>query len=309
MITVLFVSMGISYNIFAEDNKPAWVKSSRITTNNNKPIINPSNPKDKIVSTTGSYECLIEPHSLVEIGTREEGVIDKLYVTRGDTVKKNQPIIKLESGLEELTVSLARARVRMKSDIAAKKTTLAYHTRQLQRIDNLWKKKVIPFSDKDKADTDVLLSKTELNNAKENMALTIIEKDRVEHMLNRRTILSPIDGVVVELFLDKGESVVESKPIMSIAEIDPLNIEVVLPVEQFGLVKVGDFAEVTPILFGGTAKKIKVAIVDRVIDAASNTFGVRLLLPNPSYKIPGGIRCNIKFLTEKVVEINEDYSK
>jgi len=308
MVTVLFVSMGISYNIFAEDNKPAWVKVSRITTKN-KPIINPSNPKGKIVSTTDSYECLVEPHSLVEIGTREEGVIDQLHVKRGDIVKKNQPIIKLESGLEELTVKLARARVRMKSDIAAKKTTLDYHSRQLKRIDNLWKKKVISFSDKDKADTDVLLSKTDLNNAKENMALTIIEKDRVEHMLNRRTIFSPIDGVVVELFLDKGESVVESKPIMSIAEIDPLNIEIVLPLEQFGLIKVGDFAEVTPIIPGGTTKKIKVTIVDRVIDAASNTFGVRLLLPNPSYKIPGGIRCNIKFLTEQVVEINEYYSK
>jgi multidrug efflux pump subunit AcrA (membrane-fusion protein) len=37
-------------------------------------------------------------------------------------------------------------------------------------------------------------------------------------------------------------------------------------------------------------------VVDKVIDAASNTFGVRLELENPDYAIPGGIRCNINFL-------------
>jgi len=299
MVTGLLFSMGVNCNTFAEENTPAWVKDSGITTN--KPIVTVSNLSNKTASVVG-FECLIEPHSLVEISTREEGIIDQLYVKRGDFVKKGQPLVKLESGIEELTVRLARARANMKADIASKKTTLAFHERQLERINNLWEKKTISFSEKDKADTDVLLAKTELNDAQENMALTIIEKDRTEYLLKRRTIISPVKGVVVESFLDQGESVDDSKPIMSIAEVDPLNIEVVLPVEQFGLVKVGSFAEVTPVLSGGTAQKVKVIIVDSVVDAASNTFGVRLLLPNPDLNIPGGIRCDIKFLADEIAE-------
>jgi hypothetical protein len=38
-----------------------------------------------------------------------------------------------------------------------------------------------------------------------------------------------------------------------------------------------------------------VTVVDRVVDAASGTFGVRLELPNPDYKLPGGLKCDIRF--------------
>ena len=41
-----------------------------------------------------------------------------------------------------------------------------------------------------------------------------------------------------------------------------------------------------------------VTIVDRVIDAASGTFGVRLELPNPDQSIPGGLHCRVHFLSE-----------
>jgi len=292
--TGLLIAMGVSGNTFAEESTPAWVKNSVITANNPiKTVRNTDNKKSSVVD----YQCLVEPHSLVEISTREEGIIDQLHAKRGDIVIKDQPLVKLESGLEEVSFRLAKSRARMYADIEAKKATLAYHKRQLKRINNLWEKKVISFSEKDKADTDVLLAKTSLNDARENMTLRQIEKDRAEHLFKKRTIFSPISGVVVQSFLDQGESVDDSKPIMSIAEVDPLNIEVILPVEQFRSVKVGSFAEVTPLISGSTTKKVKVVIVDRVIDAASNTFGVRLLLPNPDKNLPGGIRCKVKFLT------------
>jgi hypothetical protein len=35
--------------------------------------------------------------------------------------------------------------------------------------------------------------------------------------------------------------------------------------------------------------------VDRVIDAASGTFGVRLQLSNPGNRIPAGLRCTVRF--------------
>ena len=39
-----------------------------------------------------------------------------------------------------------------------------------------------------------------------------------------------------------------------------------------------------------------VTAVDPVVDAASNTFGVRLELPNLDRAVPGGIRCEVSFL-------------
>ena len=37
----------------------------------------------------------------------------------------------------------------------------------------------------------------------------------------------------------------------------------------------------------------RVDAIDPVIDAASDTFRVRLLLPNPGNAIPAGIRCSV----------------
>ena len=39
----------------------------------------------------------------------------------------------------------------------------------------------------------------------------------------------------------------------------------------------------------------KVKIVDSVVDASSGMFGVRLELPNPDHKLPGGLRCTVSF--------------
>ena len=39
----------------------------------------------------------------------------------------------------------------------------------------------------------------------------------------------------------------------------------------------------------------KVIVVDRVLDAASNTFGVRIELPNSALALPAGLRCKVRF--------------
>ncbi len=78
----------------------------------------------------------------------------------------------------------------------------------------------------------------------------------------------------------------------------PLNVEIILPVELFGSIAVGMQAEVTPRVPGVGVHTASVVVVDRVIDAASNTFGVRLELSNSDYAIPGGVRCDIRFMSE-----------
>ena len=37
---------------------------------------------------------------------------------------------------------------------------------------------------------------------------------------------------------------------------------------------------------------------DHIVDAASGTFGVRLKLPNPGYKLPAGLKCRVRFPTK-----------
>ena len=40
----------------------------------------------------------------------------------------------------------------------------------------------------------------------------------------------------------------------------------------------------------------EVVVVDKVIDAPSGTFSVRLSLPNPKQSLPGGLKCQARIL-------------
>ena len=82
---------------------------------------------------------------------------------------------------------------------------------------------------------------------------------------------------------------------MKLAQIHPLYVEVIMAVANLGLVKVGMEAAVRPESPVGGLYNAKVIVVDRVVDAASGTFGVRLELPNPDYRLPPGLKCKVIF--------------
>jgi RND family efflux transporter MFP subunit len=212
-------------------------------------------------------ECLLEPHIVANVGSPVEGIIAQIFVSRGDNVHVGQPVARLNSAVEAATLALKRAQQE-------------YGERKVKRNEDLFKKDLISASDKDELETQ--------------MRIAGMEVKQQQEVLNQRTIVSPLNGVVVERYLAPGDHVSQEK-IVKIAQIDPLNVEVIVPLELFGSIKVGNSGEVhLEPLFSGPFKA-KVAIVDRVVDAASGTFGVRLELPNPGNKIPAGIRCSVRF--------------
>jgi RND family efflux transporter MFP subunit len=237
---------------------------------------------------------LIEPYLIVNVGSSVIGIIDTVDVDRGALVKKGQVLARLRDKVEQATMELARARAQMKSTIAARQARLDYTQRKQQRMEELFKKNVIPFENMDESRTDTKLAEMQLAEEVENLGLAELEYKRSVEVLNRMTIRSPISGVVMERFLSPGEYV-ENQPVLKLAQIDPLNVEVFAPVEIFGTIKVGTLAKVRPEAPIGGSYNAKVVIVDRVIDAASGTFGIRLEIPNPKYHLPAGLKCRVIF--------------
>ena len=109
-----------------------------------------------------------------------------------------------------------------------------------------------------------------------------------------RSISAPFSGVVVERYLQAGARI-EDKPVIKLAQIDPLHAEVVVSASRFGSIRAGTQATLTPEIAGAEPVTTQVTRVDAVVDAASNTFRVRLSVPNPGGKIPSGLRCQVSF--------------
>lgn len=241
------------------------------------------------------YDCLIKPRSVADVAALGDGVLAEFLVARGDTVTPGQVVARLDRDLEQATVDLAEAKAGMQAQIAELRESLAFAERELARVAQLAERKVATFKEVDKAKTDVATARLRLEGAREEQRLAGLELVRARDLLERRAVLSPVHGVVMERLLAVGESA-RDKPILRIAEVDPLNVELIVPVADYGRLTVGTPAEVLPRYPGAGPHQARVAIVDPILDAASDTFGVRLELPNPGGRIPGGVRCEVRFL-------------
>lgn len=213
------------------------------------------------------FECLLEPHVVVNVSSPVAGLLAAVNVERGDQVSKGQVIASLKSEAEQAAVDLSRARAE-------------FGQRKMVRNEDLIQQALISPSEKDELETEGRVAELELQQA--------------EAILKQRTIESPIYGVVVERYLSAGEFV-QSEPILKIAQLHPLNVEVIVPVNRLGNIHKGMRAVVRPQALTKGEFKAKVVIVDRVIDAASSTLGVRLELPNRDYLIPAGLKCTVTF--------------
>lgn len=127
-----------------------------------------------------------------------------------------------------------------------------------------------------------------------NRRLADLELNRTTAEIALRTMKSPINGVVVERYMHPGEFPKQER-ILKLAQIDPLRVEAYAPVALLGKISVGMQAVVKPEESVKGEFPAKVTVVDKVVDAASGTFGVRLELPNPDLKLPAGLRCTVRF--------------
>lgn len=239
-------------------------------------------------------DCVIEPYHTVELSSPVQGVLDEVLVNRGDSVKKGQVLARLKSGVEQAGVNLAKARAESKTEIEVNSEKYKLSKRALKRVEGLYKKKLVSPNEYDEAATTVVVGELEVLLATENHHVAQLELRRAEEVLKLRSIVSPIDGVVVERYKSPGEHV-EDQPLLRLAQVNPLNVEVIIPLYWLRTIKKGMTVQVYPEKPVGGSYQAKVVIVDSVVDSASGTFGVRLELPNKDHRIPAGLTCDVKF--------------
>ncbi len=240
-------------------------------------------------------DCVINPSVVADLGSGSPGILLSVHVDRSDYVNAGDVIAELESGVENASVELAAKRAELNAEVDLRRVHAAFGQRQRQRTNDLFERKVISTNDMDERETEARLARIQLRQALDNQALAKLELARAEEILNRRTIRTPITGVVMERFKVVGEYV-EDQPVARVAQLDPLHVEVIVPVEQLGKIKPGMHARVWADAVTGEKWSAIVSRVDRVADVASATYGVRLTMPNEDYEIPAGLRCRMQFV-------------
>lgn len=239
-------------------------------------------------------DCLIKPEESVTLSFAVEGVVEEVLVDRGDFVEQGQIVARLRADAERASLEVARARAEAQAQLQVNQARLEFAERERTRNTKLQGEDIVSQGHMDEVLRDEKMAKAALLDAREAKKIAALEAERAAAILEMRTVRSPVNGVVVERILSPGEWA-DPPQILKVAQIDPLRVEAFAPLALFGRVSVGTKAEVMPEDPIGGVHAATVQVVDRVIDAASGTFKVRLELPNPDYLLPAGVRCRVRF--------------
>lgn len=209
--------------------------------------------------------CLLEPSMVVAVASPVSGVVHRIHRERGDAVKVGDKLFELESTAEQATLALASTRLKLAESKFARNQALI---------------------------SEGILSEQEGDELKTEFELARASRDEAQAVLARRTVHSPINGVVLKRLLAPGEQA-SGSPVLRIATLNPLHADVTLRASAYGRLRPGMPVRISPgeglpVLSG------KVHRVDPVIDAASATYSITVELSNPGNRVPAGLSCSLR---------------
>ncbi|WP_189688245.1 efflux RND transporter periplasmic adaptor subunit [Pseudorhodoferax aquiterrae] len=247
-------------------------------------------PASQAQQAPQALACLIQPAQVAEVGSAVIGVVQTLQADRGDRVQKGQVLATLRSEVERANAEAAESRARSLGELRGAVAALDLAELRRDRARALKDENFVSAQALEQAEAEFRVAKERVAQVREALRTATREVNATEAQLAQRTLRAPFDGVVVERYANLGERF-EEKALFRVAAISTLRVELVAPLPLFGQLKVGQKIQVTPELPGAPVRTASIVQIDQVLDPASNTFRLRLDLPNADGGLPAGLRC------------------
>ncbi len=145
----------------------------------------------------------------VQLRSEVIGQVIELHVEEADVVKKDQPVITLEPKSYQAQVDQAEARVRIQQ-IAIERQKLLIKTLgdRFERQKKMYTQDLVDQDSFEAIESELALAKVDLRSLQESLTQARAALDQAEELLSKTRILSPIDGVVIQIDVKVGETVI-----------------------------------------------------------------------------------------------------
>lgn len=240
--------------------------------------------------------------AVADVGGRIAGRITRVMVTVGDVVTRGQPLMEIESN--DLGVALA--------DLLSARANLIAAEHHAARETALGQKQLSSAPVVETARANAKALEAEVHGAEQRllaMGLTPGELESVKSGEGPRriTLRAPIHGEVVERYAVLGQVVDPTQPILRIADLSRLWVELDLFERDLAHVDNGDTVEILSETYPGRIFTGKVSYVDATVDTQTRTAEVRIEVPNPERLLRPGqfvhARLSTKGKTEAVIGV------
>lgn len=261
----------------------------------------PANIQNSITAT-GS----VEPVDTVAVGTQVSGIIDKIYVDFNSTVKKGQVLAVLDT--KNLTSTLNSAKANLQSaqaNLQSANAALGYQRANYNRYKALYQKGLVSANDFESARLSYRQAEEQVAMMKESVVAAQESVRTAQTNLGYATIVSPIDGTIINKYVAEGQTVAASfstpelfgvardlKKMQVLADVDEADIGDVRPGES-ATFTVDAYPDDT---FQGTVQQVRLG------GSTSNnvvTYKVVISTSNADLKLKPGMTANVTIYTQQ----------
>jgi RND family efflux transporter MFP subunit len=216
------------------------------------------------------------------------GRIMTIHVKEGSVVQSGGQLVSLDDRLAQAQVNAARIEAERTGVLKRSELAMKQAQRRLHRLQQASLKTPTAAFELEELQSLMEQAAAERDAAAEAQNLAAANLKLAEEQLQRNTLFAPFDGVVVQIHQKAGATVDPSLPIITLANLQRLEVEMYVPVDRFGTLQPGSTIQVqagAPVLRPLPATVISVS---PVIDSSSGTFRCSLLIENPDGTLPAG---------------------
>ena len=255
-----------------------------------------------------SYTADITPNQLVNIFSRVDGYIARLYVDKGDFVKANQLLLEIDHqdyihAVNQAKANLAAARAKVtQQDASVRNAKLT-----LERMQALITEQFVSQQDLDNAQVNSDAAVAALESLRAQVKQMEVAVAQAETNLAYSYIRAPFSGYVAERNLDLGAYVTgaatsnstTSRGIVSLHDIETVRTLIEVVEKDVPLVRIGQKAEVRAEAYPDKVFEGTVTRIVQALNRATRTMTVEVDLPNKDRLLKGGMFARVEVLVGK----------
>jgi membrane fusion protein (multidrug efflux system) len=225
------------------------------------------------------------PQESATLRSEMSGPIVQTYVEQGQSVKRGQPLARIDDR------SIRDAVLSAQSAVRAAKLSLDNATRDAERQQRLESAGAV-------APRDVEAAQRALASAQAGMADAQSRLTAAEQQLSKTTFRAPFDGLVSERPVNAGDVVQPGTAIVTVVNPASMRLEGSVPAEQLSALKIG-----TPVIFtvNGYGSQTFTGRIERInptADPTTRQVRVYVTIPNEKSTLVGGLFADGRVATE-----------
>jgi len=216
----------------------------------------------------------LQPHTKVDVGAQVSGQIKQIPVVLGQAVKKGDLLVLLDPQLAEADVVQNEAAVaQAQAQLDASRVDLAAAARERDRQHRLLKGDATAATEAEKADNDYAHLDATARGQAASLKQLQAQLDRAKLNLAYTRITAPIDGVVVSIPVQTGQTViaVQTTPVMvTVADLDTITVRTKVPEADVQSLQPGQKASFTTLSGDGRRYQGRLRVIQPVPERAGN---------------------------------------